>query len=154
MTPKKQPSYVEPTVKMEDVRGLVIRAREAAAKLHRMTDLLNEKITEVEDAFCRVGLTVPVKIGFKQSAEKNRFVSVLHYRKWNNRWCFTIDDGEDIIPLLEANRAERLNAVGRFPDLLLQLANEVESTAYRVEGRVGTAADIADKIRLVARDEV
>lgn len=139
---------------MESVKASATRGIAAAKKLHLMTDLLNEEIQRVEAALAWLQLGVTAQVGLKQGEKQNVYKSVLRFGKWQGRWCLTVDDGEDIVSLLQASREERLQAVSRFPDLLFQLANTVETAASRTEPRVGTAADIVDKICLIAKDEI
>jgi hypothetical protein len=115
-------------------------------ELNEASDALSEQIAQVESALneLKLGVRAYVKIRSNTSQTASGEITTalfLGYAKCRGKWCLTLVDSNDQffpeddteIPLREASRGDRIDAVEKLPDLIRKL--EAETRRIVIEAR-------------------
>jgi hypothetical protein len=141
-----------------EIRASLDRANTASARLHRATDALNKKLTEVEAALVAQSLGVSASVVIEKGEQTPSLVE-LCFTKRNKQWGLFIEITTDVLafestlaPIVNASREHRLAAVRALPELIAQLATAAEAQLASVQAATVTASNILDAL-LDANDE-
>jgi len=123
--------------------------------LNKSSDLLNESITEVENALKKFNLGIEARVGIYSQLLDDRtgvsHVIELKYGRHQGKWGLLAVDYIDEDPdstwderfLREAPREVRLAAIGKLPDLIRVLIQESEKSAREAMAKAEAAREIA-----------
>lgn len=115
---------------------------EAAARLNRASDELNEAIEAFDDRLQRASIGVTVWLDDRDAAMSDGWR--LGYAKLDGAWRVVARKEQgDVVALTSAPRAIRVEAVWRFERLIFALAAEVDRYAANVEAATLHAKEAA-----------
>ena len=126
-----------------------------STELNEASDALSEQIAQVESALndLKLGVRAYVKIRSNTSQKPAGEVTealYLGYAKCRGKWCLTLVDSSDEfpdddseIPLREAARGDRIDAVERLPDLVRKLEDETKRLVTEVRKKAAKVGQFA-----------
>lgn len=126
-----------------DLAGALERARALRPKLSEATDRLNQAIVEAEKAIAALQLGVRASVVLHHTPpnadQPLGWYEYLTFGKEGRIWRLLIETGDDVnpeydvIPLVNASRELRLQAIEKLHDLVEEMIAKAESTVQEVE---------------------
>lgn len=128
-------------------------------ELNDASDALSDQIAEVEAALneLKLGVRGYVKIRSNTSVESGIEVTdsqYLGYAKCRGKWCLTLVDASDKypdqdseIPLREAGRTDRMEAVEKLPELIRKLEAETKRLVDQARSKAAKVESFAEALK-------
>jgi hypothetical protein len=130
----------------DDLSVAIKRLRTSSQRLNQISDEAAQLIQDIEQFLeeTRVGVSATVQIGYGASspnADSPDWADLLSYRRLNSgkfRVAFVRQDVESshegtVRPWSECTRDEKLQSLEKLPELLVELANQIEERTIRAE---------------------
>ena len=127
------------------------QAREIAPLLGKVTDALNERLTEAEDALAALNLGVTAGVVLRSDEDST---TCLRFGKEGGAWRLTVESWSDYDPetvhsslLANSSRETRLEAVSKLGDLLSELLAVARSQITDVEAAAEEVSSFVRSVR-------
>lgn len=130
--------------------------------LNQASDALSQQIAQVENALneLKLGVTAWVNIrSYSEPTESGDYVltrvEAIGYGKYKGKWCLLYsswveefpEESNSEVPLRDAARADRIDAVDKLPDLVRALEKRTRELADEAKAKAAQVAQFAQELR-------